>query len=101
MARLASINKNNRKKELARKYFKHREELRNNAVDLKLSEDERLIARKKLQALPRRTSHVQVISRCEVTGRPHGNYRKFGLCRLVFRQLALIGQLPGVTKASW
>ncbi len=101
MARLASINKNNKKRVLAKKYFKYREELRNKAVNMKLSEDERMLARKKLQALPRRTSHVQATVRCELTGRARGNYRKFGLCRLAFRKLALTGQLPGVTKASW
>ena len=101
MARLASVNKNNRKRELAKKYFKYREELRTKAVNMKLSEEERNAARKKLQALPRRTSHVQASTRCELTGRARGNYRKFGLCRLAFRKLALTGQLPGVTKASW
>jgi len=101
LARLASVNKNNRKIALAKKYFKYRLELRTKAVNAKLSEEERTAARKKLQALPRRTSHVQVVSRCLLTGRARGNYRKFGLCRLAFRKLALTGQLPGVTKASW
>jgi small subunit ribosomal protein S14 len=101
MARLASINKNNRKKDLAKRYYKHREELRRQSVDPKLSEEEKQAARVKLQKLPRRTSHVQVVNRCMLTGRARGNYRKFGLCRLKFRELALLGKLPGVTKASW
>lgn len=101
MARLAAIEKNNRKKDLAKRYYKTREELRNKSVDMKLSEEERQAARLKLQKLPKRTSHVQVVTRCELTGRSKGNYRKFGLCRLKFRQLALEGKLPGVTKASW
>lgn len=101
MARLASINKNNKKKALAKKYYAAREELRNKAVDMKLSEEERQAARLKLQKLPRRTSHVQVTVRCQLTGRPRGNLRKFGLSRNKFRELALTGKLPGVTKASW
>ncbi len=101
MARKASIEKNNKRKALAKRYFKHREELRTKAVDAKASDDERALARKKLQALPRDTNVNRVITRCEITGRPRGNYKKFGLSRLAFRQLALDGKLPGVTKASW
>jgi small subunit ribosomal protein S14 len=101
MARKASINKNNSKKALAKKYFKHRTELRDKAVNFKLSDEERSAARRKLQALPRNTSINRVTTRCELTGRPRGNYKKFGLSRIAFRQLALDGKLPGVTKASW
>ncbi len=101
MARKASIEKNNKRKELSKRYTKYRTELRGKAVDMKLSEEERAIARKKLQALPRNTNPNRVITRCELSGRPRGNYRKFGLSRIAFRQLALDGKLPGVTKASW
>jgi small subunit ribosomal protein S14 len=101
MARKASIEKNNRRKAKSTKYFKYRTELRDKAVDLKLSDEDREAARKKLQALPRDTSPNRVITRCELSGRPRGNYRKFGLSRIAFRQLALDGKLPGVTKASW
>jgi small subunit ribosomal protein S14 len=101
LARKSSIEKNNKRKALAKRYFKHRVELRTKAVDMKASEEDRAAARKKLQALPRDTNVNRVITRCELTGRPRGNYRKFGLSRLAFRQLALDGKLPGVTKASW
>jgi len=101
MARKASIEKNNKRKELAKKYFAHRKDLREKAVDMKLSDEERASARRKLQDLPRDTSANRSITRCAVTGRPRGNYRKFGLSRMVFRALALDGKLPGVTKASW
>ena len=101
MARKAAIEKNNRRKEKALRYMKYRKELRAKAVDMKLSEEQRWEARKKLQALPAVTNINRVITRCELTGRPRGNYRKFGLCRLKFRELALDGKLPGVTKASW
>lgn len=101
MARKASIEKNNKRKKMAGKFGKLRTELRNKAVDMKLTDEERLVARKKLQDMPRDTSINRVITRCELTGRPRGNYRKFGLSRMKFRELALTGKLPGVTKASW
>lgn len=101
MARKASVEKNNRRKAQAAKYAKYRTELREKAVDMKLSDEDRAAARKKLQDLPRYTSATRVRSRCVLTGRPRANYRKFGLCRNAFRKLALEGRLPGVTKASW
>jgi small subunit ribosomal protein S14 len=101
LARKASIEKNNRRFEKASRYEAFRKELRTKAVNEKLSEDERMDARRRLQTLPRITSMTRVRLRCQVTGRPRGNYRRFGLCRLVFRQMALEGKLPGVTKASW
>ncbi len=101
MARKASIEKNNKRKAISSKYWKYRKELRDAAVDMKTTDEQRDLARKKLQSLPRNTSPNRVITRCELTGRPRGNYRKFGLCRIAFRTLALEGKLPGVTKASW
>ena len=101
MARKAAIEKNNRRKKDAAKYLKLRVELREKAVNMKLSDEDRSAARKKLQDLPRNSHPDRVRHRCELTGRPRGNFRKFGLCRLAFRQLALLGQIPGVTKASW
>lgn len=101
MARKASIEKNNKRKELSKRYAQYRKELRTKTVNMKLSDEERAEARKKLQALPRDTNPNRVITRCEISGRPRGNYRKFGLSRIAFRQLALDGKLPGVTKASW
>ena len=95
------VEKNNRRKKLAKKYLKYRNELREKAVNMKLSDEERIAARQKLQALPRDTSIFRVTTRCELSGRARGNYRKFGLSRMAFRQLALDGKLPGVTKASW
>ena len=101
MARKASIEKNNKRRKISTKYWKFRQELREKAVDMKLSEEDRNAARKKLQSLPRNTVPYRVRTRCEITGRPRGNYKKFGLSRLAFRQLALEGKIPGVTKASW
>ena len=101
MARKAAIEKNNKRKKMSAKLGKFRAELREKAINMKLSEEERSAARKKLQDLPRDTSPNRVITRCELTGRPRGNYKKFGLSRMKFRELALTGKLPGVTKASW
>ena len=101
MARLASINKNNKRKVKSAKTWKYRRQLREASSNLKLSDSERSDAFLKLQKLPRDTSPCRVINRCSLTGRPRGNYRKFGLSRLAFRQLALDGKLPGVTKSSW
>lgn len=101
MAKLSSVLKNNKRKEMAEKYGRYRAELRAKVVDMKLSDEERAAAGIKLQKLPRDTSPCRTITRCYLTGRPRGNYRKFGLSRMAFRQLAHAGKLPGVTKASW
>jgi small subunit ribosomal protein S14 len=101
MAKLSSILKNERRKAMAEKYGRYRTELRKKANNPNLSDDVRSEARLKLQKLPRNTSPIRTTVRCSLTGRPRGNYRKFGLCRMAFRQLAHRGLLPGVTKASW
>ena len=101
MARLAAIQKNNKRKEKSSRYYKHRKELRAKSLDTKLSDEEREAAFIKLQKLPKDSNPNRVITRCVISGRPRGNYKKFGLSRIAFRQLALIGKLPGVTKASW
>jgi small subunit ribosomal protein S14 len=101
LARLASIEKNNRRKKMSSKFWKLRRELRAKSLDESLTDEERTLAFVKLQKLPRDTSPARVINRCMLSGRPRGNYKKFGLSRLAFRQLALDGKLPGVTKSSW
>ena len=101
MAKLSSINKNNKRTKMAANQKTRRDEYRKNSVDFTLSEEDRAEARKKLQALPRNGSQTRVRSRCSLTGRPRAVYRKFGICRNKFSELALMGQIPGVTKASW
>ncbi len=101
MARLAAIQKNNRRKEKSSRYYKYRKELRAKSLNEKLSDEEKQAAFVKLQKLPKDSNPNRVITRCVLSGRPRGNYKKFGLSRIAFRQLALIGKLPGVTKASW
>lgn len=101
MAKLSSINKNDRRRALSEKYGRYRTELRNKANNPNHTDEDRAAARLKLAKLPRDTSPCRVIVRCYLTGRPRGNYRKFGLSRMAFRELAHKGLLPGVTKASW
>ncbi len=101
MARISSIMKNNKRRELSNKHRLARKELRAKSIDPKLSPEEREAAFIKLQKMPRDGSPIRTITRCKISGRPRGNYRKFELSRIAFRQLALDGKLPGVTKASW
>ncbi len=101
MAKLSAIEKNNRRKAKADKYWQYRRELKAKMVNESLSDDERYEASLKLQKLPRDTSPHRVINRCHLTGRPRGFLRKFGLSRIAVRELANMGKLPGVTKSSW
>lgn len=101
MAKKSAIEKNNRRKALAAKYEAYRRELRKKVVNPNLSDEERFEAHIKLQKLPRDTSRIRTVNRCYITGRPRGNYRKFGISRIAFREMALRGLIPGVTKASW
>lgn len=101
MATLSKVNMNNKKKEMSERYRKIRAELKAVAYSTTASEEERAAAQKKLQKLPKASSRVQYRNRCALTGRPRAYIRKFGLCRIKFRELALTGMIPGVTKASW
>ncbi len=101
MAKLSAIIKNNKRAKMAKKYGPKAAELRRKAIDPKLTEAERDAARAKLQKIPRNANPNRVRTRCELTGRPRGVYRDFKLCRNKFRELALLGLIPGVTKASW
>jgi small subunit ribosomal protein S14 len=101
MAKLSKIANNERKKETAARHREKRLALRAAAKNINLSEDERYEARKKLQAMPRNSCENRVRSRCKISGRPRAVYKKFEISRLAFREMALKGLLPGVTKASW
>jgi small subunit ribosomal protein S14 len=101
MAKLSSINKNERRKKLVKKYAGKYAKLKAIADDESLDDSERLIARLKLAEIPRNGNPTRVRNRCATTGRPRGYYRKFGLCRVELRDLANHGMIPGVTKSSW
>ncbi len=101
MAKLSSINKNERRKKLVKKYAAKYARLKAVADDTSLDDTERLIARLKLAEVPRNGNPTRLRNRCATTGRPRGYYRKFGLCRVELRDLANKGMIPGVTKSSW
>jgi small subunit ribosomal protein S14 len=101
MAKTSSINKQRKREKLVRRYAARREELKRKARDLKLSAEERQLAREQLAKLPRNSSPVRLKTRCIVSGRAKAVYRKFMLSRIAFRTLALEGKLPGIKKASW
>ena len=101
MAKLSSINKNEKRKQLVKKYAAKYARLKAIADDESLDESERLIARLKLAEIPRNGNPTRVRNRCTTTGRPRGYYRKFGLNRIELRNLANKGMIPGVTKSSW
>ena len=101
MAKLSSINKNERRKKLVKKYAGRYAKLKAMANDKSLDDTERLIARLKLAEIPRNGNPTRIRNRCELTGRPRAYYRKFRLCRIQLRDLANKGLIPGVTKSSW
>ena len=101
MAKLSSVNKNERRKKLVKKYAAKYARLKAVADNEKLDETERLMARLKLAEIPRNGNPTRVRNRCATTGRPRGYYRKFGLNRIELRNLANKGMIPGVTKSSW
>ena len=101
MAKLSSINKNERRKKLVKKYAGKYARLKAVANDESLDETERLIARLKLAEIPRNGNPTRVRNRCNTTGRPRGVYRKFGLSRVKIREVASRGEIPGLAKASW
>ncbi|WP_120715964.1 30S ribosomal protein S14 [Tsuneonella amylolytica] len=101
MAKLSSINKNERRKKLVKKYAGKYARLKEIADDESKDESERLIARLKMAEIPRNANPTRVRNRCSTTGRPRGYYRKFGLCRVELRDLGNKGMIPGLTKSSW
>ena len=101
MAKQSLIQRELKRDKLVAKYAKKREELKAIANDLKKSDEERAAARLGLQKLPRNANPTRQRNRCEITGRPRGTFRQFGLARAKIRELAFNGDIPGVTKASW
>ena len=101
MAKLSSINKNNRRIKLSEKFYKKRKELKKIIMNKKLPLEERFKAQQKLSNLPRNTSKTRVRNRCQISGRPHGVYRKLRISRIALRKLGLEGKIPGMVKSSW
>ena len=101
MAKLALINREAKRRKTVEKFKAKREALEAIVGDESRSEEERYEARLKIQALPRNSSPVRLRNRCQLTGRPRGVFRKFGLGRSKLRDFVMRGEVPGMTKASW
>ena len=101
MAKLALVNREQKRREVVKKYAQKRADLIAVAQNPKVSDEDRYAARLKLQQLPRNASPVRLRNRCALTGRPRGVFRKFGLARNKLRDIAMRGEIPGVIKASW
>ena len=101
MAKLALINRQQKREKLVAKYAKKRAALEAIIDNARVSDDDRFAARLKLQQLPRNANPTRLRNRCAITGRPRGVFRKFGLGRNKLREYAMRGEIPGVVKASW
>jgi len=101
MAKLSSINKNNRRKDMTKRDAGKRAALKTVIMNRELPIEERLEAQFKLARMPRNASKTRVRNRCELTGRARGTYRKFKLSRIKLRELGSFGRIPGLTKSSW
>lgn len=101
MAKLSMINRELKRVRTVKKYAAKRAELKSILVDMNASDEDKEVARSKLQSLPRNASPCRIRNRCRLTGRPHGFYRKFGLSRNKLREMAMQGFVPGLVKSSW
>ena len=101
MAKTSSVEKNKRREKLSKLHAGKRAALKGIVMDRTLPVEDRFEATLKLAQLPRNGAKIRVRLRCELTGRPRGNYRKFKLCRNQLREMANTGQIPGLVKSSW
>ena len=101
MAKMSAVNKNNKRIKLSDRLFKKRQMLKKIIMDKKLPLEERFKAQQKLSKLPRNSAKTRVMNRCQITGRPHGVYRKLKISRIALRDMASSGKIPGITKSSW
>ena len=101
MAKLSLINREQKRRATVKKYAARRAKLKEQIRDPKASQEERMAAVEALQKLPRDSSPIRGRSRCAITGRSRGNYRKFGLGRVKLREATMRGDVPGLRKASW
>ena len=101
MAKTSMIMRERKRAKMVKRYAKKRAVLKEIIRSVSSSDEERLAAQAKLNAMPRDASATRMRNRCAITGRPHGFYRKFGLARNKLREAAMKGEIPGLTKASW
>jgi small subunit ribosomal protein S14 len=101
MAKTSSIQRNLKRIRLAKKFLKKRGNLKKIIKNRKLPLEDRFAAQLKLAKIPKNSSKTRIRNRCEITGRPHGYYRKLKISRIALRDLASKGKIPGMTKSSW
>ena len=101
MAKQSAIQKNLNREKLINRLKNKRDLIKKTLMDKKVPFEDRIKAQIKMDSMPRNSSKNRIINRCLLTGRPRGVYRKFGLSRIAFRDLASDGKLPGVVKSSW
>ena len=101
MAKTSSIQRNLKRIRLAKKFLKKRENLKTIIKNKKLPLEERFAAQLKLAKIPRNSAKIRIRNRCEISGSPHGVYRKLRISRIALRDLASKGKIPGMTKSSW
>ena len=101
MAKLSAIQRNLKRIKLEKKYQQKRKKFKDIVNNRKLPLEERFTAQLKLAKLPKNSSKIRIRNRCEITGRPHGVYRKLKISRIALRELASSGKIPGMTKSSW
>ena len=101
MAKLSAIQRNLKRIKLVKKYQQKRKKFKDIVNNRKLPLEERFKAQLNLAKLPKNSSKIRIRNRCEITGRPHGVYRKLKISRIALRELASSGKIPGMTKSSW
>ena len=101
MAKTSAIQRNLKRIKMAKKFSNKRDKLKKIIKNKKLPLDERFKAQLKLAKIPRNSAKNRIRNRCEITGRPHGVYRKLKISRIALRQLGLEGKIPGMVKSSW
>ena len=101
MAKVSAVEKNKKRIKLAKKYEAKRKKLKKIVMDKQVNLNERFEAALKLAKLPKNSAKNRIRNRCEITGRPHGYYRKLKMSRIALRELASMGKIPGMTKSSW
>ena len=101
MAKTSAIQRNLKSIKLTKKFLKKREDLKKIIKNKKLPLEDRFAAQLKLAKIPRNSSKTRIRNRCEISGRPHGYYRKLKISRIALRDLASQGKIPGMTKSSW
>tara|TARA_Y100001970_G_scaffold292194_1_gene432417 strand:+ start:6126 stop:6431 length:306 start_codon:yes stop_codon:yes gene_type:complete len=101
MAKTSAIQRNLKRIKMSKKYDKRRKKLKDIVRNKNLPLNERFAAQLKLSKLPKNSSKIRIRNRCEITGRPHGVYRKLRISRIALRQMASSGKIPGMTKSSW